>query len=290
MNSRIPLLAQQIAYNRETARNWELYAEHRAHVTRLLLKSINATKATNARVCVLGAGNCNDLELSVLAKHCLSLRLIDFDSEALLRGFASQQLTAGAEDVMGVPGGACVTFQGSVDLTGIALDLSCASQKDVPVLIQRALAGPNLDLGDPFDVVASTTLLTQLISLAVNALGSSHPNLTDVVLAIRNGHLRLLARLLRPRGIALLVTDVVSSDTLPELAIAKPDALGGLLDITLALGNFFPGADPYALAAALRRDSVLCKAATDVFMVGPWRWQVGPLRSYLVVALSFRRI
>ena len=290
MNARNPLLAQQIAYNRETARNWELYADHRAHVTSLLLKIINATKATNARVCVLGAGNCNDLELSVLVKHCHKLRLIDFDSEALLRGLASQQLTTSAEDVVDVPGGACVAFQGGVDLTGIALDFSCATQKDVPVLIQRALAGPNLDLGGPFDVVASTTLLTQLISLAVKALGSSHPSLTDVVLAVRDGHLRLLARLLRPRGIALLVTDVVSSDTLPELAVVKPEALGGLLDTTLALGNFFTGANPYALVAALRRDSVLCKAATDVSMVGPWRWHVGRRRSYLVVALSFRRI
>jgi hypothetical protein len=159
-----------------------------------------------------------------------------------------------------------------------------------PVLVQRALAGPTLDFGGPYDVVVSTTLLTQLISLAVAALGNHHPNLTDVTLAIRDGHLRLLARLLRPKGAALLVTDVVSSDTLPELLVARPETLASLLNTALALRNFFTGANPYALAAACRRDVLLCKAVTNVSMVGPWRWQVGPQRAYLVVALSFRRI
>jgi hypothetical protein len=165
-----------------------------------------------------------------------------------------------------------------------------ATQIGSPVLNQRALAGPTLDLGGPYDVVVSTTLLTQLISLAVEGLGNEHPNLIDVILAIRNGHLRLLARLLCSRGAALLVTDVVSSDTLPELVVASPDALAGLLDAALALRNFFTGANPYALAAPFRRDVVLYQAVTDVSMVEPWRWQVGPRRYYLVSALSFGRL
>jgi hypothetical protein len=284
------LLARQVAHNRKSAGNWELYAEHRARITRLSLGLLNATGEGNARVCVLGAGNCNDLELSVLTKHCRELHLIDFDSEALIRGLHTQRLTGGREDVVDVPGGARVTLQGGVDLTGVAFDLCYATQIESPVLIQRALAGPTLDLGGPYDVVVSTTLLTQLISLAVGGLGNEHPNLIDVILAIRDGHLRLLARLLPSRGAALLVTDVVSSDTLPELVVASPDALAGLLDTALASRNFFTGANPYALAAAFRRDSGLYQAVTDVAMVEPWRWQVGSRRYYLVSALSFERI
>jgi hypothetical protein len=117
------LLARQVAHNRESAGNWEHYAEHRARITRLSLGLLNATRGANARVCVLGAGNCNDLELSELTKHCRELHLIDFDSEALIRGLHTQRLTGGREAVVDVPGGARVTLQGGVDLTGIAFDL-----------------------------------------------------------------------------------------------------------------------------------------------------------------------
>jgi len=242
-------------------------------------------------VCVLGAGNCNDLELSVLIKHCSELHLVDFDSEALHRGLTSQLLATGREDVVDVPGGGRVILQSGVDLTGGALDPSRVAQtKDARALVQHALAGPTLDLGGPCDVAVSTALLTQLTSSAVEALGSNHPNLNAVILALRNGHLRLLARLLCPGGVALLVTDIVSSDTLPELLVVeRPEALDGLLRTALASGNFFTGANPYAVATALRRDSILGKTVTDVSMVGPWRWWMGPRRAYLVVALFFRR-
>ena len=185
--------------------------------------SMGATEAVDARVCVLGAGNCNDLELNVLGQHCHELHLVDLDSAALSRGLANQRLTSGGEDVVELPGGARVALHGDVALSAIGLGFDHAAQNDTSVLVERALAGPNPDLGGSFDVAISTTLLTQLISLAVEALGSSHPDLTDLVLAIRNGHLRLLTRLLRPGGTALLVTDVVSSDTLPELVAGRPD-------------------------------------------------------------------
>lgn len=284
-------LAQQVTHNRLSAGDWELYAEHRARVTKLLLGILNATRTVDTRVCVLGAGNCNDLELGVLIRHCRELHLVDFDSEALHRGLTSQLLTTGREDVVDVPGGGRVTLQGGVDLTGAALDPGCVAQtKDARALVQHALAGPTLDLGGPYDVAVSTTLLTQLTFFAVEALGKNHPNLNAVILALRDGHLRLLARLLRPRGVALLVTDVVSSDTLPELLVVeRPEALDGLLRSALTLGNFFTGANPYAVATALRRESILRKTVTDVSMVGPWRWRVEPRRAYLVVALYFRR-
>jgi hypothetical protein len=43
-------------------------------------------------------------------------------------------------------------------------------------------------------------------------------------------------------------------------------------------------------ATAIRRDAGVYQAVTDVSMVEPWRWQVGPRRYYLVSALSFGRI
>jgi hypothetical protein len=285
-----PLLSLQVANNRSSAENWDLYAEHRARVTGLILGLMRATRSAETRLCILGAGNCNDLELGVLSQHCRELHLVDFDAEALRRGLASQLSVTRRENVADVPEGARIALHGGVDLSGIALDLGRGSQNDVHVLAQRALAGPELELGGPFDMAVSTALLTQLISSSVDALGSTHPDLTEVVLAIRNGHLRLMARLLRPGSYGLLLTDVVSSDTLPELVAEEHEPMDGLLESALASGNFFTGANPYALAAAFCRDSILRKTVAEVSMVGPWRWQVGAHRSYLVVALAFRRV
>jgi hypothetical protein len=277
------LLARQVAINRATDGNWSLYASHRARVTELTLAALS--RHPSGRICVLGAGNCNDLALAEVAGHTAEVHLVDADGAALERGLArafSRRPPVSAGTARLVP-------HAGVELTGLVPLPMGESQMSITAMVERALAGPTLTVGQPFDVVLSAGLLTQLISLPVGALEGGDPALTPVVLAVRTGHLRLLARLLRPGGHAVLITDVVSSDTTPGLLQATDEALPHLLSEALTRRNFFTGANPASLATVLRTDPWLATAATESSLVGPWRWRVGPARVYLAIALTFRR-
>src|SRR5437660_103300 len=58
--------------NRETAEGWQPFAEHRARVTGLLLPGAR-------RLAVLGAGNCNELDLTALGDAYREIHLADPD-------------------------------------------------------------------------------------------------------------------------------------------------------------------------------------------------------------------
>jgi hypothetical protein len=236
-------------------------------------------------MCILGAGNCNDLALAEIVGHAAEIHLVDIDGAALERGLAralSQRPPADAST-------ARVVLHAGVELTGLAPFLTNASQRSVSAIVERALEGPTLAIGPPFDVALSAGVLTQLISLPVDVFEEGHPALTPVVLAVRTGHLRLLARLLRPGGHAVLITDVVSSDTTPGLTEAPDEALPHLLSEALSRRNFFTGVNPLGLATVLRTDPWLATTVAEGSLSGPWRWLVGPERAYLVMALTFRR-
>src|SRR5947209_20163185 len=93
--------------------------------------------------------------------------------------------------------------------------LGPVSDPELEALVDWPHRRVGLALPGPFDVVASTCLLSQLIGNAFHSIGEAHPRFPEVVRAIRLGHLRLLATLARPGGRVVLVTDVVSSDRSP---------------------------------------------------------------------------
>ncbi len=273
------LQARQRENNRGTAGARTLFAGHRRRVTELVRAAL---PATGGRLCILGAGNCNDVELEVLARACRTVQLVDVDGEALERA------------VDGCPAAlrGRLVLRPGVDLTGVAGVLEALAGRapadgEVARLVEvaRAPAAPG---EGRFDLVVSAAVLTQLVSAAVDALGSGHPRLDALALALREGHLRVLARLLRPGGRGLLVTDFVSSDTLPELAGAPEERLPGLMRQALAGRNFFTGANPVAIAAWLRADAAAGGPWREPSLSGPWRWRLTPGRAYLVAAVGFQ--
>src|SRR5215471_11691642 len=76
------LLAYHRNNNRETASSWEQFSQHRAQMTQLALE---AAPETGGRLAVLGAGNCNDLDLDALTARYREVHLIDVDVEAVRR-------------------------------------------------------------------------------------------------------------------------------------------------------------------------------------------------------------
>jgi hypothetical protein len=276
------VLALQRQFNEKTRESWASYESHRRRVTDLLLA---ARPQAPSRLCVLGAGNCNDLELSKLAQAYDEVRLVDLDAAAVRAGVAAQAPEPAEHIAISAP----------FDVTGVAARMGewtpaapAAEASALECLRQISEPSDVSPLRPGFDVVVSTCLLTQLIGSARQTLGDSHPRFMDLVLAMRKQHWRLMARLARPGGVILLVTDFVSSDTAPELAADPTERLDKLAMRLIDARNFFTGANPVALRQELLVDPDLAPLASRVELLSPWLWRLAH-RTYLVSAIRARR-
>ncbi|HLJ95458.1 MAG TPA: hypothetical protein VKU02_19940 [Gemmataceae bacterium] len=277
-----PLTNLQIGYNRESQDSWELFSAHRRKVTELLR---SGSVPGSSRLCVLGAGNANDLDLRALLQAHREVHLVDLDAEALTRGVAAQ----------GLADNPAVHRYGGIDITGM-LDAMAAwspftmvPAADLAACVEQPMQSLRSVLPGPFDVVASTTLLSQLIIAVVHGVGEQHPQFVELLQAVRAGHLRLLTHLVAPGGVGVLITDVVSSDSFPGLGSVPEEALPSVLGQLIRERNFFHGVNPAVLATLFRTDPVLCSQVEAVELLPPWRWNLGP-RLYAVCALRLRRI
>ena len=271
---------RQVDINTTSRDQWEGFAEHRRCLTAALSRGASAERS---RLCILGAGNANDLDLTALLSAHRELHLVDIDSEALSGG-AKQQ---------GVADHPRLRLHGGVDVTatlGVLSDRTPTSEL-VPAEFEAMAAWPAsrtaMILPGGFDRVASTCLLSQILETAAHSLGKDHRQLADTEAALRAGHLRLMARLTAPGGEAVLVTDVVSSQMLTELPTLPAEALAGLLTKLGRNGNDFRAVHPRQILAALRADSSIRPHVAAVAQLTPWRWRLHD-RTYLVGAIRFR--
>jgi hypothetical protein len=280
------LARRQFAFNAESRGQWEAFAEHRGRVTGRLARG---GTPGGSRLCVLGAGNANDLDLPVLLAAHREVHLVDLDAGALAGGAARQ-------GVAGHPG---LRLHGGVDVTS-TLDLlarwhplSAVADAELDAMASwpASRAGAALATAAPggFDRVASTCLLSQIQETAGGALGTAHGRLAAVKAALRAGHLRLMARLAAPGGEAVLVAEVVSSAMLPGLTRVAEADLAGLLPGLLRAGNHFDGAHPRQLLATLRGDPVVGPRLATAEALSPWRWRLHD-RTYLVGGVAFRLV
>jgi hypothetical protein len=274
------VLALQAKANRSTAGHWEYFASHRAEVHKLLVSDVGAG---GGRLCVLGAGNCNDLDLASLTAVFREVHLVDVDRAALEAAVRRQGVGSSPGMHLHVS-----------DLTGIADLFNRWEQRppvagDVEQCVRRSAEAPLPELGGPFDVVLSPCLLSQLVGYASDTLGRLHPQFHPLLLAIRTRHMRLLVELVAPGGAGVLVSDLVSSDAAPELPSLRKDQLPDFARRLPKQGRGFPGISADAIGSALRDDPTLAPLVAHVQFIPPWVWHLGPRRTFLVYALRFRR-
>jgi hypothetical protein len=258
--------------------DWELYAGHRARLTAVVREAaaLVAPAKRPPSLCVLGAGNCNDLDLPRLAEVFGEIHLVDVDEGALARAVARQP-----DDVRPR------LRRRGIDLAGLSprrLAKWRRAPPDGPEL--EAAAGAALDailtkVGGPYDVVASTGVLTQMAFALGAALGERHPALDAARFAIMRTHLSTLVGATAPGGVALLANDLVSSTTYDLAEPAPPRTLMDVLRDVVTRGAGYFAANPELLAG------LLAEVATPE-LLDPWLW-TGPLeRTYLVYALRVR--
>lgn len=273
------ITAEQVRRNREARQGWDLYRHHRERVTQLLLDSAATTQST---LCVLGAGNCNDLDLRRLRRRFSSIQLVDLDPQALAAGCEMQGFAADP----------AIHFLSGTDLTGVAARLNAwepkrpVSTQEFEEVLQAATTFQPVELTEaPFDVVASVGLLSQLIEMVIFSMDINQPACLKLMAAVRLRHLQLLLELTRPGGRAWLIFEVVSSMTLPELLKTPEPALLPLLQRAVAQQNFFTGLHPGILNRLFQEDPQLAANVAAVESLAPWLWSFFT-RTYAVCAIG----
>lgn len=271
------LAAEQARRNRARDGHWEASSGHRARVTECIL---SLAPKPPGRLCVLGAGNANDLDLHQLLATYAEVHLVDLDGEALQRGVDRQV----PESERGK-----LRLHGGVDVTGICGRLDLLN--DPPSSEWQRLADLALDPTSdirpgPFDVVASTGILSQLIDMVVQSAPQTNPAFMPLLLNVRTGHLRSLARLTAPGGRGLLITDFVSSESVPELATIDEAELPALAERLASQRNFFHGLNPLVLPTLFDDDPVLRELVSSARHRGYWLWNQQS-RIYAVLAIEF---
>jgi hypothetical protein len=264
---------EQSRMNDSTRGQWDWYAAHRRQIERLIVP-----ETRGGRICILGAGNCNDLDLPWLAQAYAEVHLVDIDPAALDRAVKKQGVNVDR-----------VFFHAPVDLTGVA-DRSRGwagrSVTDAEVdQATRSAAGelPEIGGGD-FDVVLSPCVLSQLLCGVRDLLGRRHPAWPRLKEAIRARHLRTLVGMLRPGGRGVMVVDLASSKRVPGLERAKEHEAAGIMDMCVRDGKCFHGLEPRELIAGMRRAG----APGPVAVSAPWVWHLGLAKAFLCYGLTVR--
>lgn len=272
------VIKDQIEYNLKSFDGWEIYHSHRQKILEIIVsKSI----CSSDRLCILGAGNCNDLDLNILVNKFREVHLVDLDNQALQNGISRQNLNNCSN----------LYIHGKIDLTKSLWFLSEFYQKskpsedDVKKFIQETNLSLNLNITEPFEIVVSVCMLTQLINTIIFAIGSNHPWLPEFILKIRNHHLNQLASLIKPNGWGLLITDIVSSDSCAEIATTPEEKFPFLVNKLILAQNFFHGVNPYKISSTLSSNPLLF----EVRMLHSWGWNFGP-RIYAVCAIEAQKI
>ncbi len=253
---------------------------HRSTVTEELLRGLSEQ---SGRLCVLGAGNCHDIDLPKLTQHFREIHLVDLDTDALNRAMVRQNVADSPS----------IYTHGETDLTGVWDQMAdwlvntVPSQQKVASTISKAARGPQCNVPGKFEMVASVCLLSQLIEGAVKSLGESHSQFADMVRAIRLGHLKLMIELIKPGGHGLLVTDIVSSVTAPALENTPNDLLPTYVADLINQHNFFHGLNPAFLCAIFGSDPEVAPHIDGYQLLNPWKWKLGK-RVYAVTAIKFR--
>ena len=276
-----PLFEEEFRFNHTSRPSWETCQQHRNTVTRYL-KRLSPVQGN--RLCVLGAGNCNDLDLNQLLQVYGEIHLVDLDQSALEYALEAQNLS----EASGV-------FCHVGDLTGVGeqlAELSRDENSSEPLLdevLEKLSGSTPLELPGPFDVVCSTCILSQLILQAIHAIGETHPRFEQLMQTVRAQHYRTILELITPGGAGLIVSDFVSSESAADLKQVPDFQFTQYLSQLLSSRNFFHGVHPGVLFAQLQGKAPLAKQVCNLEMLPPWRWDLG-MRQYAVAGIRFERI
>jgi hypothetical protein len=257
----------------ESLSHWDLSESHRGIVTELVCSE---APPHDGRLCILGAGQCNEIDLGLLLEKFSRITLVDLDPASLQAGVAQQKLA----------GDPRVELIGGIDLADNKRLLERHSREPSQELFANILqrsAIPSISRLDKYDVVASICILSQLLGKVVACVEDRDEKFIELLKTVRRSHLNIIFNALNKGGTGILVTDFVSSDSLPDLL----ETTDLELTITTAIesNNYFHGLNPHQVARVLTESDFKQRLQT-LDVTAPWRW-VTALRVYACFALVF---
>jgi len=272
-------IQEQKASNLSAIPHYDAFAVHRARLTALTTAGADATQ----RLCVLGAGNCYDLDLEQLTAVFKEVHLVDIDQAAVRR--ARERLRGAAK--------AKVFLHAPLDLTGLVdrLDRWRSFQVEPQELMEhpaRVSAHIAERLPGPFDVVLSACVLSQMHLGVLNVLSLEHRLFEATRQLINLTHLRTLAKLTAPTGLALVVTDVASDEIHPLGELDEAGDHRPLLAELARTGSLVFAVEPELLAWTVGEDPMLQRSVEMSAPLAAWIWRNGPNRIFLVYAAELR--
>ncbi len=259
--------------NREGLRYYEQFASHRKHQTDFILRT---AEEAGGSLCVLGAGNCFDLDLARVTESFAEVHLVDIDPHAIKK--AKERLEDSASEN--------VTLHAPLDASGANDRLE--AWRDMRVSPEALIAFPRSateavtrKLPGPFDCVVSSCLLSQILLTYRRVLGEGHQLFQAGLVTLLVTHLRILAALTKPGGKALLITDVTTNEIAPleTFDAASPVSF---LERLIESNQIFNYLDPRLLRSLAEEDPALAETIdwrppTDI-----WLWQNTQQRAFLV--------
>lgn len=265
----------------------DVYQHHRARLLRLL-RAVQRGEG----ICVLGAGNCDDLDLPALVRDFGQVHLVDLDGDALAQAIARAPAAIRARLIP----------HGRLDLSGSIAEIDAWGERfpsdDELARFARAASQRLCESivgssGATFDVAVSASLLSQLYLPVRETLLLGLPDWQKLFTAIERAHLLTIAGLTRPGGTGVLALDVVSSHKLPELAaFADPESwegLGAALTAVLTSRQIPLSPDPQRLLNLLGQ-APLGTLVERPRLTEPWTWNMGDGVHALVYGLLFSRV
>jgi hypothetical protein len=255
--------------------DWALYATHRARFTDALVET---GQGRLGRLCILGAGPCNDIDLERLASAFSEIHLVDLAPSGLARAVARQPIEIRSRLFRHAP----------VDLSGLSTrrlakwKRFAPAPSEVATAAQASLQSIVARLPGPFDVVASACVLTQMSFDLRATLGDRHPMIGPIRISLMEAHVNLLFGLMAAGGAALFVCDATSSNHYPLLSKLQPGCdLEGVLSDIVKVGACYFAANPDIIRSFLRR-------AGEPELLAPWLWTGAFGRTYFVYAFRLR--
>lgn len=245
------------------------YLNHREHQMALL------NELGGERIAILGAGNCNDLDLSSIVDSFGEVHLFDIDGEALRLAMGRQSREVRR---------ACRLHER--DLTGVARFLdewkhSAPDPMRAQICAWKELSRL-LDETGEFDVVVSTCLLSQ-VAVNLRDFFGMVPALNGALCAAIVGHVLLAAALTKPGGTLLIISDCITSQFPIREEARRRGPLWAIFHLS-EQGASFPGTDPDLIAGVLRGTDI-----AGAEFKSAWIWELTPEQQYLVYALQGTR-
>jgi hypothetical protein len=264
----------QSRMNDSTRGQWDWYGSHRRAIERLIVP-----EGRGGRICVLGAGNCNDLDLKWLVGAYAEVHLVDIDPAALERAVARQ----GVKDAAGL------CLHAPFDLTGIADRTAkwvgrTASDEEIATAVEAAGAPEEPIAGGGFDVVLSPCVLSQLLVATRDRVGKEHARWPRLKQAITARHLSALVRATRPGGRGVMIVDMTSTRIVPGLDRASDGEVTDLMRVCVRDRRCFHGLEPAELQGVFRKRT----GAVEFSVSTPWVWHLGFGKAFLCYGMTVR--